>query len=134
MRMRGKLPIFNNKDTWDLSNTLAPIISTGLKKFKEQLCGSDFGGYPCDFETPEEWHKTIDKMILAFEYAVEDVHLNEKYWKGTEGMSIPDKLNRPKTPEMLEMWGDYMKELEERQNQIEEGLELFSKHFQSLWW
>lgn len=46
MRLKGKKPIFNVKDTWSLDSTLNPIIAEGLKKFKEVIMGENVAGYP----------------------------------------------------------------------------------------
>lgn len=49
-------------------------------------------------------------MIIAFEYIIHE----DDWWKGTK---IPSKADRDK-----------------RQEVIDEGLDLFAKYFQSLWW
>lgn len=134
MRMRGKLPIFNYKDTWSLDSTLAPIICAGLKKFKEVISSTDWGGYPSDFDTEEDWYKVLDKMIWSFENAHFELNIPEKYWEGTEDMSFTGTLNREKTPEQKALWDEYMKTCNAHQERLEEGFELFGKYFQSLWW
>src|SRR5690606_36136296 len=82
MRMKGSKPIFNDKDTWNMDATLAPIICEGLKKFKEVISDPEcIAVYPCkvinafDFgygvemedDCIKEWHKIIDEMIYAFD-------------------------------------------------------------------
>lgn len=85
MRLKGKKPIFNYKDTWSMDKTLSPIIAEGLKKYKEVVETSEFGGVPgtlvCEMfpDTPfnhtdeqiemasERWYEVLDLMIYAFE-------------------------------------------------------------------
>jgi len=62
-------------------------------------------GYPRGMKSFEEWLKAIDKMILAFELIIEDGMLSER---GETKWQV-------------------------REKKIEEGLELFAKHFRSLW-
>jgi len=134
MRMRGKLPIFTYRDTFSLDATLAPIICAGLKKFKDAITNTDWGGYPHCFETQEEWHEVIDKMIWSFENADLEIELPEEYWEGTQGMSPLERVKREKTPAQKVMWEEYIRASEEHQEELQKGFDLFAKHFQSLWW
>ena len=61
-------------------------------------------GYPSTLESKEEWDKILDKMIRAFQLMHDDDYTG-----------IP-----------VSSWG-------ERQKEIDEGLALFAKHYQSLW-
>ena len=63
-------------------------------------------GYPADM-TEKEWDDILDKMIVAF-----GLHSTQWEW------------NADVEPE----------EKERRYNLIQEGLELFGKHFMALWW
>ena len=63
-------------------------------------------GWPsADFPEPEDWNKAIDKMIYSMEALIHDT-LEGNDWE----------------------W------IAEEQNKIQEGLELFGKHFTALWW
>jgi hypothetical protein len=134
MRMRGKLPIFSYRDTFSLDSTLAPIIAAGLRKFKDTISSTEWGGYPNGFDTEEEWHEVLDKMIWSFENADFEIGLPPEYWEETKGMSLVDTLNRGKTPNQKAIWDEYMKNCEAHQERLVEGFDLFAKHFQSLWW
>ena len=135
MRLRGKKPIFNIKDTWSLDSTLSPIIAGALKKFKEVSTmpkHKDWFGTPsslCEGLTHEEstllWAEIIDKMIYAFD---------------SEEPEIPDGIYT------MELFGkEVSKEVEDKReefrqveikhyNKVSEGLELFGKYYQNLWW
>lgn len=60
--------------------------------------------YPMDFKSTKEWHKCIDKMIWSMDYIAND-------------------------REMEYNLSDHNK----NEKKCQKGLELFSKHFQSLW-
>ena len=51
------------EDVWNTDNTLAQLIVPRLQAFK----ALDKHGGPGDFNSMEEWNKTIQKMIDAFE-------------------------------------------------------------------
>ena len=61
-------------------------------------------GYPIDL-TEKGWNDILDKMIFSFTEVLED-----RMWK------IPTE------------------ELKEYNTKVQEGLDLFGKHFRSLWW
>lgn len=62
-------------------------------------------GFPLDFSSLEEWKETIQKMIDAFELHISD---------------LPDNLRT--------------EEFKKESKLIQEGLELFGKYFNNLWW
>lgn len=55
-------------ELWNLDDTLAIIIYTYLRKFKD----SKRHGYPGNFETPEEWEGILDKMIAYWGAYIKD--------------------------------------------------------------
>ena len=92
------------EDCWNLEVTLAKLIAPRLVKYKE----INVYGYPLGFKDTEEWHEVLDKMIFSFEIVAisKDV--------------VDD--------------GDNWIEKHEANNiKIQEGLDLFAKHFRSLW-
>lgn len=97
-------------DTWSLDHTLALIIHPALIAFKEHM-----HGYPADLITNnddsdagfEAWKIIIDKMIFAFTNII-DTTWEEQFYSDEIGY----------------------KEYDAR---IQEGLDLFSKYFRSLW-
>lgn len=103
-----------SQDHWGLDKTLSIVLSRTLKDFKDHLKEASMAGYPDDFNSMDEWLKTIDKMIWSFE-AIEEgnYHIYKDY----------DKTNLNATHERLRV----------RQKRIQEGLDLFAKYFQGLW-
>lgn len=89
------------EELWGLDVTLAKYILPRLIKFKDI---NDMS-YPSNFESHEEWHKTIDKMIYAFEYVIER---NYKLYKDLE-------------------------DVKRRQSDYKEGMQLFAEYFLDLW-
>lgn len=100
----------NPKETWCLDYRLAEYIIPRLKLFKKLN-----NGYPGrdEMDTPEKWDIAIDKMITAFQLVIDTDDLHDRYW--------------PNNTFNKSLW-------EEDQRKIEEGLLLFAKWFQSLWW
>jgi|26BtaG_2_1085354.scaffolds.fasta_scaffold18337_2 hypothetical protein len=134
MRMRGKLPIFSYRDTFSLDATLAPIICAGLKKFKDTISSTDWGGYPNGFKTEEDWHEVLDKMIWSFENVDFEIGLPPEYWEEFDGLDPLEVITRERTPTQKVLWGEYMDNCEAHQEKLQEGFDLFAKHFRSLWW
>jgi hypothetical protein len=76
-RMRKKRGIakITEEECWNLDYTLAKFIIPRLYKFKQVNKNS----YPIGFDGVEDWHKTIDKMIKAFELQIgSSIHQNEE--------------------------------------------------------
>ena len=132
----------NPKECWDLDYTIAQFVLPRLKKFKE-----DNEGYPIDgdMNTFEKWQEALDKMILAFEYIVtkDDWWFNQPQYDYSDGLSMKcistkDEIFKRVTIEEEE-WVDkirenHKREEKRRQKVIEEGLLLFAKYYQHLWW
>ena len=84
------------KDTWNLDMTIAQFIVPRLELFKKV---SDC--YPHQFDSMEEWHEILEKMIAAFKV-----------------ISCKTGIQRS----------------EEEKSIINEGLDLFRKYYNDLWW
>ena len=131
----------DKKDTWSLDHTIAEFILPRLKLFKKLN-----NGYPGrgDMDTSEKWDEALDKMILSFEYIVtsDDWWINDPRYDYTDYIFLykhqsdaKDKgctLTVSKCAE--EIYEAYKVEENRRQACIDEGLELFGKWFQALWW
>jgi hypothetical protein len=89
-------------DVYGLDYYLAKKILPPLKEFRRRLAKG--GGYPEEFNSMEEWLKTIDEMIWAFDFLLHGEEMTDDIEK--------DRKN----------W--------ERQ---QKGFELFGKHYNSLW-
>jgi hypothetical protein len=96
---------FDDRAFWGLDSYLTEIILPVLKFLRK-----DGNGYPSKL-TDEEWKDVLDKMIIGFQ----ELH-DEGYMEGEWETYTWDK-NR----------------LIAHQKKVNEGLKLFSRHFQNLW-
>ena len=132
----------NERECFDLYYTVASFILPRLKQFKKDTIAYPGNG---EMDTPEKWDAALDKMILAFEYIVED----DDWWLGNPKYDYTDGLHLNFEPPKEEKYGkitttedDWVDEIRKahheeekrRQQVIEEGLLLFAKWFQHLWW
>lgn len=147
--------VIDDYDTWSLDSTLAKVIYPALVAFKEQRkkmpgVAFDFfseeaqkdktGNYTDEaFEEAEKnFTKIIDKMIWSFREIAEDnpgesqfFLKNGKKWK-TKKLK---KGNKHIGSELVETGMTLDKEgYTEYHNRIKEGVELFGKYYQTLWW
>lgn len=111
LKKHGKY--INPKETWDLSYTIAKFIIPRLKYFKEESCCYPGTG---DMNTPEKWDAALDKMIHAFELTL----MTDDYY------GLWD-INTQSYKEVKHL-------IDQKQAEVDEGLQLFGKWFQALWW
>ncbi len=153
MRMKGKKPIFNYRDTWNLDMTLSPIICEGLKRFKEVVNSDNtVAGWPSkiydnyDFgysidEDDEElakktWNRILDEMIYAFDADndpnISDYDINFIYSEkevNEQGYSqISIEVGNQAEYDRLQ------KDELDRDERKKKGLSLFATYFDCLWW
>ncbi len=136
MRFKGKKPIFNIKDTWDLNVTLNPIIHEGLVKYKGVTQDCEFAGVPADFSLGngdidlQGWLDTIDEMIFAFsgfQVDIDDYNFKFKHLKTKDGgfSIITDNETE---------YQRYIEDDKAANERKQKGLELFARYYQNLWW
>jgi len=141
MRLKGKQPIFNVSDTRSLDCTLNPVIAEGLKKFKDVIENSEFAGYPAEFELENDdeafrnWLDVIDKMIYAFDANEPEIPKTNYLEMVTsddpnENGYFPIEINILDQ----EVYNKHKADDEEHHKKVQEGLDLFAKHYKSLWW
>lgn len=105
---------FDCRDLWGMDYALAKWALPRLRQFLKEN-----NGYPCiegDYycDTPEAWNKTISKMIDAFQGIVDESDNWEEWYKRI---------------------GDYTSdEMRVHFEQRSEGLILFGRYLQHLWW
>lgn len=156
MRFKGKKIIFSKIDTYSLDETLRPVIATGLEKFLEVLEGQNADPENCTFGVPsifvdatpgdenyeealengtQEWFRVLKKMIYAFsseEPMLEDgvlemvssVDANEQGYYHPMEIKIHDEEAHTQNQKDTEQWA----------KDVQEGLDLFAKHYNNLWW
>jgi hypothetical protein len=131
---------FPDSDTWSLDITIAKYTLPRLKRLKELK-----DGYPSDM-TEQQWDEILDKMIFAMDYLANDGEMvvfdkfpfPDKPW---DELWVDDadkpgyKLYEPKyNQEEEKMIVKHMEESKRIGLLVQEGCELFGKHFLSLWW
>lgn len=143
------------RDTYSLDYTLSPIIYAGLSKFYEVLekRNKEGGclGVPNEYcanpdvdvtdQEVQNWLDDIKKMMYAFENKEPDMDLyNFKL------MTVPyeddiTKVYEPKYGRSFKIECDneeekarYYADLDAHDKRVQEGLDLFSLRYKSLWW
>ena len=146
MRFKGKEVIFGYRDTWFLGETFSPIILAGLKKYKEVIEDPECcAGCPGSFvlgdcteldieEGVKKWHDVLDKMIFSFVEHTEPlmpdgiIEFSESYLCDDGGVHSDLRI--------IDQEGldNYHKELKVYNDRVQEGLDLFAKHYNDLRW
>ena len=136
----------HNYDTWGADHTLALIIVPMLEQLKKDKHGTpmsmflEFGedGNPTPEEhvkAEERWHLTLDMMIWAFKQVIDEDYGSFQIVEGEMDLSKhPEDEGKVCVPlrwsvEPETNW-DACWAYHER---IQEGINLFATHFQSLW-
>lgn len=143
------------RDTYSLDMTLSPIIYADLSKFHDVLeqknregkclgIPSEYSANPdvdvTDIEV-QNWLDDIKKMMYAFENRGPDMSLYDfkltmvpvecdlaKSYEGKFGKSYTIECDN------LEEKARYYADCDEHETLVQEGLNLFSKMYSSLWW
>jgi hypothetical protein len=116
-------------DTYSLDYSLALIIHPALVAFRANL-----HGWPSEFESCEDWEKCLDKMIFAFEALASDTWEDQYYLGDIDWVRIPLPDGSVEVSEGHNSTFTIDREgLEAHSARINEGLELFGKHFRNLW-
>lgn len=140
------------KDTFSLDMTLSPIIYAGLSKFHDVLEQKNREGgclgVPSEYcanpdvdvtdQEVQDWLDDIKKMMYAFENKEPDISL---YNFNLEFVPVPGGVARencsiPYTIECdnLEEKARYYADCDGHERLVQEGLNLFSLRYRSLWW
>ena len=139
-------------DTYSLDCTLSSIIYAGLSKFHEVLekRNKEGGclGVPNEYMKDEsewvtdsdvqDWLDDIKKMMYAFENKEPDItqydfHMNMVPVEGgiaKEGMSVPYNIVSTNEAETER----YHAACKAHKEKVQDGLNLFAKHYSNLWW
>lgn len=137
--------VFSKEELCNLNLTLAKIIRTGLKQFKD----AKPEGYPFDI-SQEEWNAILEKMYWTFNEIAND-HPNDPHEAFFDKMAseCPIMWEFENTEEghmivnsdALLQWEEehaaekeqMLAEQETYYKKITEGKELFAKYFEDLW-
>lgn len=148
----GKKIIWQDKDTWSLDAKLNPILHSALVKFKavvtsKDTCAGCPGRFIDDHNSDEsfeaglaKWHEALDKMIYAFadiepnmdDYSFKFGKVSFEKVPGEEGLAW-QRMNMGETINPEE-YDRYKADLRIHEEKRQEGLDLFAKHYTSLWW
>jgi hypothetical protein len=143
------------RDTWSLDQTLSPIIYAGLSRFHDVLeqknregkclgVPSEYCANPdVDVTDPEvqDWLDDIKKMMYAFENKEPDIRdydfkYNQIPYEDEITKSYEKEYGRCFTLESTNQveTDRYHADCREHEIKVQEGLNLFSKMYSSLWW
>lgn len=121
----------NPADCWELNTTIAKFVLPRLRMFRKVNIG--YPGYD-GMDTPEKWDEALDKMIVAFEYVTE----GDSWWLGNAKYDYTNCINffgEHCEEDLVESVREqYKEEDKRRQAVVQDGLQLFAKWFQHLWW
>ena len=144
--------IASYRDTWSLDYTLSPIIYAGLSKFHEVLekRNKEGGclGVPSEYcanpdidvtdQEVQDWLDDIKKMMYAFENKEPDM---KDYNFSLEMVPVPGGVAKEGCSVLYTIECDneeekarYYADMEMHEKRIQEGLNLFSLRYKSLWW
>lgn len=152
MYIKHSKPVFTERDMWNLDSTLSQIIHSSLVKFKEtiirrsennQVVGVPSQIYPDiqnitdddENQAWKDWLNILDKMIYAFGDNEPDIleYDFEFITEYSKPESPHDYVEMSITPSNEQEYQRYGYDVEIHCKRVKEGLELFGKHFQSLW-
>jgi hypothetical protein len=89
-------------------------------------------------DAKQRWNAIIDEMIWTFEYIID----SDKFVNFPEELSCINRsdkkdicswINREKTEREKYLWSIYLSQCDELNQRKQKGLELFVKHYESLW-
>ena len=131
---------YTDRELWDLNVTFSIYLAKRLRAYKNMpRSGVPNGVYKFHAEDIDgasaAWELILDDMIFAFEFYEDDGEKMNPYphREHKKGVGIVEAINTPYTEDQekaFTKWSEKNKELQER---ADRGLELFAKHFTSLW-
>ena len=138
----------SRKDTWSLTHTFNPMILAGLRAFRDiekhgvPSCIVDHEASEKDWKTEiaradKEWHEILDKMIYAFDESNDpDMDNYDFHFKREK---IEEESSEHFTRVKLKVIGEdeharYIEDEEHYKIKRQEGLDLFAKYYNDLWW
>lgn len=150
-------------DTWNLDSTLAYILVVALKQMKKDNNGIPSTMFGDDYKTDlrkgesrkayknrlkksesvalKRWLEILDKMIWSFQQINRDYQT--QYYSGRSDIRwvlLKETKDLPEDKQLYEMkkgpkdtFRVDRKGLQKHEERIQEGIDLFAKHFRSLW-
>lgn len=128
--------VIDPEDVWGLDHTLATIIAPCLRKLKEDMhgsCNTDLEDGDNIEDIHKRWENVLDKMIWSFENILTpDEDKFYTYQEGVEPVEFSDPDERGVSEMIFNMEVD-RDGLDEYNERIQNGLNLFGKYFRGLW-
>lgn len=136
-----KGPKFTDQETWNIGFVLARHIYAGLIQFK----ANNINSFPYGFNSIEEWHNTLDKMIWSFREISQDypslpynIEFNKWYEQRRKNHEMIFSINLSENGKTgVSIGFVYTDDLKTRdleyQEKLNEGKELFAKYIENLW-
>ena len=142
MRMHKGKPVFSYEDTYSLDDVLSTIILAGLVKFRDTLKERDLNGkaygvpiFDDNYEGEPQSDKRfeiLDKTIFAFddknEPDISSYKIGFELSPDTSGGFCSISVSNQ------DGYDQYYKDMEDWDKKKQEGLDLFAKHYNNLWW
>jgi len=117
---------FPHYQSWNFCSWHAKIVVPRLKMLKK-----DKDGVPCGL-TEEQWDEIIDKIIWAFEHI--DDNIKPIYSDDFDHRYEVTECSSWKSYKSMNKIGTVdFSPVDEHNNKVQEGLNLFAKHYRSLW-
>lgn len=116
-------------EVWELKCAHSEWILPRLRKFRNTV-----SGYPQCFSSVEEWQEAIDKMIWSFEH--HDDAIKPTYPEGYDHRFVRYKIGELTYSRCMEeelSVAGFMDQQNKHNEKVQEGLDLFGKHYLSLW-
>ena len=121
-KKKGIYTKFKDKETWDLGYTVAAFALPRLKRYKKLNNG-------------------VPGAVLFQVNEEENIHFNnaKEKWDAILDCiiwSFEQIINPTEEPELKkdEDWKDYRIRYDAYSKKVQDGINLFAKHFQNLWW
>jgi len=127
-KKKGIYTKFKDKETWDLGYTVAAFTLPRLKRYKKLNNGVP--GAVLFQVNEEKIHFNNDEERLNNAKEKWDAVLDRIIW------SFEQIVNPTEEPELEkgEDWKDYRMRYDVYSKKVQDGINLFAKHFQDLWW
>lgn len=122
---------FDQPDHRDPVTKIADYAYREIEFFIDDLKFSEVASYPSDLDSFDEWMEILEKIRFAL-YEVANEYPGEGKFIHKKGPTILE--TRGEFTIIIDTGIDFDKNgYKEYRAKIREGLELFGKHFQSLW-
>lgn len=123
-------------DTDNLDYSLSPLIASAMAQYIKALKEEGLPKYPNSFNDVYEWLHVLEEIHWAFDNYANQPDIGD-YKFDIDWHEIGKTENGHKRME-IEIVGEdgharYTKDLEDHEKRVQEGINLFSQYYSSLW-